>query len=324
MIAAFLAGEIDVAVDLVQADYDAIKVVDPAVGKAILEPAWLYEHMDFNMAGAGVGKGHPALKDLVVRKAMYQAIDKEAMYKTVFPGAPVPEEEACSNATPTNYWQKQDLECPAFDVAAANKALDDAGYKDGNGDGVREDPAGNELVFEHCTSTAGFRQTGGEFLAKSMEAIGIKLNLNFVDSTAVLFANWPDVAADTKCNLAHGNYDTSEFAYVLAFDLFGDYYYSYHSEQIPTDANNGNGYNTVRFNETDMDEALDVLRDAIDPQEALEAAYEVQKIYVDKLVEQTLYYRNEVRGYATRIQNLEWNPSSSTELWNIEDWWIQQ
>ena len=34
MIAAFLNGEIDVALDLVQADYDAIKGVDPAVGVA--------------------------------------------------------------------------------------------------------------------------------------------------------------------------------------------------------------------------------------------------------------------------------------------------
>ncbi len=41
-------------------------------------------------------------------------------------------------------------------------------------------------------------------------------------------------------------------------------------------------------------------------------------------IEQTLYYRNEVRGYATRIQNLDWNPSPATEVWNIEDWWIKE
>lgn len=67
-----------------------------------------------------------------------------------------------------------------------------------------------------------------------------------------------------------------------------------------------------------------VLRNAVEPQAQLDAAYAVQKLYVDKLVEQTLSYRNEVRGYATRIKNLEWNPSSSTEVWNIEDRFIQE
>jgi peptide/nickel transport system substrate-binding protein len=88
LIAAFKAGETDVALDLVQTDYDAIKDVDPSFGRALLAPAWLYEHLDLNQDGKGQGHGHPALKDPVVRKAIAQAIDKAAMFQTVFPGAP--------------------------------------------------------------------------------------------------------------------------------------------------------------------------------------------------------------------------------------------
>ena len=51
MMADFLAGDVDVALDLLRRDYDAIKGVDPSVGKAILEPAWQYEHLDMNQAG---------------------------------------------------------------------------------------------------------------------------------------------------------------------------------------------------------------------------------------------------------------------------------
>ena len=76
LIAAFKAGETDVALDLVQTDYDAIKDVDPSFGRALLAPAWLYEHLDLNQDGKGQGHGHPALKDPVVRKAMEQAIDQ--------------------------------------------------------------------------------------------------------------------------------------------------------------------------------------------------------------------------------------------------------
>ncbi len=326
LIAAFLTGETDVALDLVQTDYDAIKDVDPSTGRAILAPAWLYEHLDLNQAGLGQGKGHPALKDPIVRKAMAQAIDKTAMFTTVFPGSEVSDANVCTNAVPTNYWRIPDdqVSCPAYDVAAANAALDAAGYKDTDNDGVREMPNGGApLEFLHCSSNVGFRTTGGEFLKKSMADIGIQLDLEFVDSTNVLFANWQDVAPDTKCNTYHGNYDTAEFGYSLTFDVFGNYYYSYASEQIPTDANDGNGYNTIRFNDPQMDSALQVLQSAIKPEDQVSAAYTVQKVYVDKLIEQALYYRNEVRGYASRIQNLEWNPSSATEIWNIEDWWIK-
>ncbi len=323
MIAAFLADEIDIALDLVQADYDAIKDVPASQGKAILEPAWLYEHFDMNQAGLGQGKGHPALKDLVVRQAIAQAIDKKAMWETVFPGAPYPDNNPCTNATPTNYWQLQDAKCLPFDVAAANKALDDAGYKTGT-DGIRVDKSGNPLVFEHCTSTAGFRQLGGDFLAKSLQPIGIKLNLNFVDSTTILFANWPDVKADTKCNLAHGGYDTSEFAYVLTLDLFGDYYYSYASEQIPTDANKGDGYNYLRLSNKDMDAAINVLKAETDQAKQLDAAYAIQQVYIDSIPEVVLYYRNEARGVSNRVQNFLKNPSTASDMWNIEDWWVQK
>ncbi len=324
MIAAFLNGEIDVALDLVQADYDAIKGVDVAIGSAILEPAWLYEHFDMNQAGLGQGKGHPALQDPIVRKAIAQAIDKKAMWETVFAGAPYPDNNPCTNATPTNYWQLPDAVCPPFDLAAANAALDAAGYTKG-ADGTRVDPKSNTpLVFEHCTSTAGFRQLGGDFIAKSLQQIGIKLNLNFVDSTTILFANWPDVKADAKCNLAHGNYDTSEFAYVLSFDLYGNYFYSYHSSQIPTDANKGNGYNYLRLKSSEMDAAIDVLAKSIKPADQIQAAYKIQQVYVDQIPEVVLYYRNEARGVNAKLQNFMKNPSTASDIWNAQDWWLKQ
>ncbi len=320
-IAAFLTGEVDVALGLVQADYDAIKGVDAAIGKAILEPGWLYEHLDMNEAGLGQGKGHPALQDVAVRRAISQAIDKKTMWATVFPGTPYPDDDPCTNATPTNYWQLPDARCLPFDVAAANAALDAAGYARG-ADGTRIDPRSKlPLVFENCT-LSGFRELEAESIAKSLEAIGIKLDLNYVDGSTVLFAGWSDVKADTTCNLAHGTYDLAEFAYVLGFDLYGDYYYGYASDQIPTDANKGNGYNTLRFVSPEMDAALGVLGKAVDPAEQVQAAYKVQQVYLDQVPEIVLYYRNEARGVSVKLHNFFKNPSTSSDMWNIEDWWL--
>jgi peptide/nickel transport system substrate-binding protein len=330
-IAAFKAGEIDLADDLQTADYTAIKDVDPTVGKALINPAWEYEHLDLNQ-GAGMSPAqaakfpNKALADPIVRKAIAQAIDKKALYQTIFPGYPVPDQKVCSAAVPgINYWALPDdqANCPTFDVAAAKSALDAAGYKAG-ADGIRVDPKTNKpLAFEHCTSTAAVRKTSGEFLAKSLQAIGIKLNLNFVDSTAILFASWGDVAADAKCSLWHGNYDTAEYAYVLSFDLFGDYYYSYHKEQIPTDANKGNGNNTLHVDNADLTAAIDVLKNAINPQDQLVAAFNVQKIVeVTGNYEIPLYYRSAVRGVAANLGNFFQNPGTYSDMWNIQDWYL--
>ena len=79
--------------------------------------------------------------------------------------------------------------------------------------------------------------------------------------------------ADTKCNLAHGNYDTSEFAYVLTFDLFGDYYYATpptRSRPMPTMAT---ATTTSASTTRTMDDALNTLKSAIEPAAQVEAAY---------------------------------------------------
>jgi ABC-type transport system substrate-binding protein len=297
--------------------------LDPAVGRTVVEPPdWRYEHLDFNQAGLGQGRGHPALRDLAVRRAIAQSIDKQALWEAVFPGAVRPSEDPCTNATPTNYWQLPNAQCLPFDVNAANARLDGAGYTRG-ADGIRIDPASDTpLVFEHCTLRTGWREVGSEFLARALEGIGIRLNVNAVDAGTVLFANWNDVRADTKCNLARGNYDTAQFLYILTLDLYGNYYYSYHSEQIPTDANGGNGFNLLRLANRDMDAALDTLRSAIAPHDQLQAAYTVQQIYIDQIPELPLLYPNTAIGVSAGLQNFEKNSSTATDMWNIQDWWV--
>lgn len=330
MIAAFQAGDIDVALGLDESDQAAIAEADPSSGKAILEPAWAYEHFDMNEAGLGAGRGHPALRDVVVRRAIAQAIDREALFRavheSVLPEPDSPDVVACTNATPTDYWQLPDPGCLGFDVAAANRALDDAGYARG-ADGIRVDPqSGLPLVFEHCTTSAPFRELSSRFLAAELEQIGIKLNLNFVGMREVLFAPWGDVGATAKCNLAHGNFDTAEFSYALSFNPHDNYYYPYDSAQIPTTANGGTGLNFVRFANSSADAAIDALGSAISPEDQVSAAYAIQKVYVEDVPEVALFYRSEVRGISVHLRNFVMHPGASlgsgADTWNVEDWWL--
>jgi ABC-type transport system substrate-binding protein len=100
MIAAFLAGEIDLATDLNQGDFAAISGVSPDVGVAVIKPAWEHEHFDMNQSGGGPGKGHPALTDPNVRMALAHAINKDELWEVVYPGTPPSEEEPCAPVPP--------------------------------------------------------------------------------------------------------------------------------------------------------------------------------------------------------------------------------
>ena len=316
MKADFLAGNIDAALDMLSADYDSIKGVDPAIGKALLEPAWQYEHLDMNQGP----NGHPMLADVKVRQALTQAIDKADLYAALFPGYPVPATAACSPAPPGTYWRDESITCPGFDVEAANALLDEAGWTDSNGDGTR-DKDGKEAVLTACTLAGRpVRQLTLEKVAGYYEAIGVKVNVELSD---VMFDGWNDTTAETPCSIYRGTYDLSLFAWVLTFDLFGNYFYSYHTDQWPDNPPNDGG-NTSRFSNPDMDAALNTLKDKIGTADQIAAAKVVQQVFVDQYAEIPLYYREEARGVSTRLQNFFKNPGTASDIWNVEDWWVQQ
>jgi peptide/nickel transport system substrate-binding protein len=316
MKADFLAGNVDAALDMLAADYDSIKGVDPAIGRALLEPAWQYEHLDMNQGA----NGHPMLKDPKVRQALTQAIDKADLFSALFPGYPVPETAACSPAPPGTYWRDETITCPPYDVAAANALLDEAGWVDSNGDGTRDKDGVEAVLKAYTLAGRPVRQLTLEKVAGYFDKIGVKVEVGLND---ILFDGWNDTTADTEGNIYRGTYDLALFAWVLTFDLFGNYYYSYHCDQFP-DEEPHDGGNTSRFCNPEMDAALDVLKNKITTADQVEAARTVQKVFVEQFAEIPLYYRNEARGVSTRLQNFFKNPGTASDIWNVEDWWVQQ
>ncbi len=103
---------------------------------------------------------------------------------------------------------------------------------------------------------------------------------------------------------------------------YDNYQYCYHFSQIPTDANSGVGYNYLRLANDEMDAALNSLASAIAPEDQLEAAYSVQQVYLDQVPEVTLFYPVTAGGVSARLHNFMKNPSTASDMWNIQDWWI--
>lgn len=319
MIAAFKNGEIDLAFDMTQADAKSVSSVDAAIGKAEVVPAWQYEHFDMN----NQSKNAPFLSDVNVRKAIYEAVDKQSIIDAVFPGAGIT--PACSNVPP-GLWYRTDVTCPSFNVADANALLDTAGLTKGS-DGNRT-YQGKPIDLLLCT-TAGnsTRLTELQKLQGQLQTVGLKSHIQTGDATSVVFAGWNDTAAtpDKPCEMYRGNYDIVDYAYILGGSPYSDNDPVYDSTQWPENAATGhNGANDSRFKSADMDAALAILKSAVDPAAQLQAMIAVQKAYVAGLPEIPIYYRAETTGVGVHVGNWPgYNPSSIGPTWDPEDWFFQ-
>jgi peptide/nickel transport system substrate-binding protein len=141
MAAALRNGEIDALHDLSPQLVDTLKG-ESAITTVDAEDG-TFAQITMNTGSGPVGNGHPALQDVRVRRAINQAIDRNALTERVLKGLGRPGQSMEVSVTP-----KWNLKVPAekqlnFDPAAANQALDDAGYTRGS-DGVRTMPGGGK------------------------------------------------------------------------------------------------------------------------------------------------------------------------------------
>jgi peptide/nickel transport system substrate-binding protein len=136
-------------------------------------------------ADDGVCSGHPALKDLAVRQALAHAVDKQHIIDVVLLGLGNPGLTLVPDSFAQFY--NNDIEDYAFDIDLANQMLDEAGYLDTDGDGVREMPDGGEpLVFRlNWPSDSTNYPRIAEILAGSWGEIGVQTEQAALDPDTV-------------------------------------------------------------------------------------------------------------------------------------------
>ncbi len=169
------------------------------------------------------------------------------LYEVVWPGVPPGEYEPCAPVPPGLYYRTEEgLTCIEYDPEKSVELLDASGWVDSDGDGIR-DKDGVVLSLKHCTTGAGYRVAAGDYLASQFRDLGVELINTAAPET--IFAGWNEAGPDAECNLTRANFDTTEFAWVSSFNLFGNTYTVYHSDWIPSEENGGAGANFTRLND---------------------------------------------------------------------------
>ena len=182
MVAALKRGEIDAAEDVPGTAFKQLEK-DPAI-QTIQGYQGAMNEFAIN-GGAGLKKPHPALLDLRVRQAIGHAIDKKTIVNRVIAGLAKPADTLSTSPNPE--WSPQ---IPAeqqldFNLDKAKQILDQAGYKDTNGDGIREMPGGGKpLKFRYAVRTEGdTAQPTAELITGWLRQIGIATTQKVYDDS---------------------------------------------------------------------------------------------------------------------------------------------
>ena len=313
MIAGFAQGEYDLAMNLNHSDVPKLAGMD----KVLTEDTFTYEQLSFNNKRLAEKTGS-AEEAQTVKEAVGLAIDKTQIAGQVLGGTVEP--IGTNNISPLAWYFKE--EPPSvYDVEAAKKKLDDAGWVPG-ADGIRE-KAGKRLEFDFCTTTRPYRIESLTAFASQLAPVGIKVNPMPV-SADIIFGSWTGegIQADTPCNLIHGNFDAAMYAFVSPLDPLGGYNV-YTCQGIP-DAEPHNGQNSNRVCVPELDDAWNAVKNSVDFSVVRDSMYKVQDLYSQLAPEYPLFYWKNAYLVSPKLHNVTGNPTTSSVLWNVEDWWIDQ
>lgn len=205
--AQFLAGNIDVT-NISGAQFPDLKSreLEGAPFRVIQSEALFGSppHLAFNFNAADEALAEAFSND-AFRQAMEQAVDRVRVIEDVYNGlAQIP---GTPTAPASAFYEDTTDIMRDFDLEAAGAALDDLGYTDTNGDGVRNLPGGRELEFTLTYNSDSTVFTDiATILQNDFEQIGVRANLQGIqegslvstalagdfDAILVAFGNLPD------------------------------------------------------------------------------------------------------------------------------------
>ena len=271
-------------------------------------------------ASQGDNRGEPTTQHpffggpdgLTVRKALAIATDRKTVAQQLY-GNGLTGKPGCNIITGVPDFESTNTAtfCNTFDVAAAAKMLDDAGYKPGS-DGVRA--KGNvKLSILYQTTVNAVRQKTQDINKANWEKAGFKVELKSVPA-ATFFTNtspdganhfWSDVEMFTN------NSDPDPTSYLNGWTC----------AQRTSKANQWQKSGYERYCNADFDKLVDSLRKETDPAKRATLIKQANDILIlDVVIIPIVTRTNVTSGVSNTLKGV--NPTGwDSEMWNIADWY---
>ena len=246
------------------------------------------------IADGGLCTGHPALRDKQVRLALAHATDKQKIIDVVLLGLGEP--GIALIPTGLGDWFNSSIRDYEFDVEKANQILDEAGYADANGDGVRDMPDGSlPLTFRlNWPDTESSYPRIAELLAEMWGELGVTVEMQVVESDTLTAQCCP--ALDFDIILWGWIADPDPNTLLI----------------IPTTDQIATGYNETGFSSARYDELFAQQGVELDKAKRQEMVWEMQAIVHENVPYIIPYYPFTVQAY--RIDRFTGWKDSETKL----------
>ncbi len=286
MVAALEKGELDAAMAVPGSSFERLSSTDGIV--TVEGQQGGFDEIALN-AGAGFGKPHPALLDVRVRQAIAHAIDKQTLLDRVFSGIGAVGETMSVSPDPKWIPELTEEETFEFDLEKAKAMLEEAGYKDTDGDGIREMPDGtNPLVYRFANRTESqYAKPIAEFVTGWLKEIGIDTTISSYDDSQL-----GEV-------IGKGEYEVFWWGWVPFVDP--DPQLSYFTcDQVSTDPKDPlNYYNDASWCNEEYDRLYQEQKVELDQDRRVEIVHEMLRLFYDEAAFIVTDYSPDLQAYRT-------------------------
>lgn len=252
---------------------------------------------------------HPYFSDLRVRQAINLAIDRDRIAKELY--GPAGQPTAQLLMAPSDY--RSTAIAYTYDLEKAKALLDEAGWVDTNGDGVREKgDVALEVLFQSAVNPV--RQKTQAIVSDSLKAIGVDVEIARV-RTDEFFSGNPQ---DTK-SLNHFYADMQVYSTGNESPDPATYMGWWTCAKIASQANQWQEPNNARYCNPEYDRLWEQARQELDPDRRADLFQQMNELLAQDVAVIPVVYRATVNAVNNRLADVEFTPWDAS-TWAIKDW----
>ena len=249
-------------------------------------------------------EAHPALADINVRQAIALCFDRPSINRDLLLGLTEPAITYWDNTPYAN----PNLAAWPYDPVAGMALLDEAGWVDSNGDGVR-DKDGVELILIHGTTSREIRQDTQAVAQQNLAECGIQLDL-LSYSADVYFQSYGGGGP-----LPTGELDIGQFSSTEAFPDPDTSRWL--CSEAPTDEY-PDGINDQKICDTELDELFRLQATQIDFEERQQTLWRISEIMYENVYWLGVWQDLDTWAVSARLTNV--NISGADPFYSIAEW----
>ncbi len=273
---ALTAGEIDAVDDVPSSLYATVAAGDVKNLESIGGSNGSFSELAMNNGcETGIGDGHPALKDKLVRQAINWSIDRDLLIEKVLAGTGVPAFTIVPSANPAfDFVPAPGVQTYSYDPEKAKALLDEAGWVDSDDSGVR-DKDGVELNLRYFDRSVGTGTATTGYITDWLKDVGIATEVQTFDE-------------DTLTALqGKGEFDLFTWGWTPFVDP--DTMLSYlTSANVPVDPDAG-GYNDANWCNAEYDALYEAQKVELDPDKRADLVQQALQVFYDEAPYAVLY-----------------------------------